>query len=436
MRRSRILIWLGAAVLVSSAVGAAVMKSRMHATVASDGIPLTQVKRGDLPIEVHATAELRANHSAMLAAPPVGGGSLQITQLVATGVSVNKGDVVIAFDPSEQRYKLEQNKSELDQAEQEITKAKADAIVLGAEDKVTLLKARYGVRKAQLEMKKNELVSKIDAEKNQLALDQATRVLAEAEKAIESHKTTGQAAVYLAQEKYNKAKLAMDQAQQNLDKMSVVAPMDGLVSVQKNMNAAGGMFFDGMSLPDFHAGDQVQAGSAIVKVVDPLGMDLVSKVSEREHSNITVGEVVNVVFDALPERSFRGTVKTVSGMSMRSFFDDSGSGGTFDVSIQLAESDARLRSGFSAQVAFVGATQKDVLYVARQAVFLKDGKRIVFVKDGGGYDQREVKIQKETESRAVITGLGAGTMVALIDPTVTHKSSSSGSADTGPGGAL
>jgi len=39
---------------------------------------------------------------------------------------VNKGDVVIEFDPSEQRYKLDQNRSELQQAEQEITKAKAD----------------------------------------------------------------------------------------------------------------------------------------------------------------------------------------------------------------------------------------------------------------------------------------------------------------------
>ena len=65
---------------------------------------------------------------------------------------MKKGDIVIEFDPSEQHYKLEQNRSELLQAEQEITKAKADAAVLAAQDKVALLKARYNVRRAELDV--------------------------------------------------------------------------------------------------------------------------------------------------------------------------------------------------------------------------------------------------------------------------------------------
>jgi len=345
---------------------------------------------------------------------------------------VKKGDLLIEFDPSEQKYKLEQARSELLQAEQEITKAKADAIVLGAEDKVALLKARYGVRKAELEVKKNELLSKIDGEKNTLALDQAKRTLDEAEKALESHKQSGQAAVYLADEKHNKAKLAMDQAQDNLGKMKVTAPIDGLVSIQKNTNAAGGFFFTGMTLPDYHAGDQVQAGSSITQVVDPNGMELTSKVGEQERSNIASGQPVEVRFDALPEETYKGNVKSVGGMSTHQFFD-SGTPGGFDVSIQLAGTDPRFRSGFTAQVVFLGNTQKNVLYVPRQALFLKDGKHIVYVRKASGYEQREVKIQSETESRAAITGLDEGTRIALIDPTAARKSSSSSSASDGLG---
>src|SRR6202012_4416267 len=98
------------------------------------------------------------------------------TRLLAGRLPVKKGDVVIEFDPSEQRYKLEQSRSELMQAEQEITKAKADATVLAAQDKVALLKDQYAVRSAQLDVQKNELLSKIDADKNLLALQQAQRV--------------------------------------------------------------------------------------------------------------------------------------------------------------------------------------------------------------------------------------------------------------------
>lgn len=435
MKRRRTLAWAGMGIILATAMSVIVAAGRARLSATSDEVPLAVVKRGDVDLKVYATGEQRASHAMMLSAPAIGGDALQITHLVRTGEAVKKGDLIIEFDPSEQRYKIEQSRSELLQAEQEITKAKADATVLAAEDKVSLLKDRYAVRSAELDVQKNELVSKIDAQKNVLALQQAKRVLAELEKDIESHKQSGQAATYLAQEKYNKAKLEMDEAQSNLDKMRVTAPMDGVVSIQKNMNASGGFFFTGMTLPDYHPGDQVQPGSAIAQVVDPLGMDLISHVGEQDRDNIRVGEPVQVTFDALPDVQFQGTVKNVGGMSVRQFFE-SNTGGNFDVTIQLARLDPRLRSGFTARIVFLAGVRKDVQYVPRLALFLKDGKRIVYVKNGSGYDQREVKIQSESESRAIIQGLQPGDRVALIDPTAPRKTGGSGSAAGGAGGAL
>ena len=435
MKRSRVFAWAAAAIVVTASVSVVVLGSRARPANANDSIPLATVKRGEIDLQVYSNAELRANHAIMLPAPAVGGDALQIVRLVRTGQLVKQGDVVVEFDPSEQQYKLEQSRSELLQAEQEITKAKADALVLAAQDKVALLKARHNVRRSELDVQKEELVSKIDAQKNTLALEQTRRVLAELEKDIESHRASGQASITLAQEKYNKAKLTMDQAQQNLEKMRVTAPMDGLVSIQKNMSASGGIFFTGMSLPDYHPGDQVQPGSAIAQVVDPLGMDLTSKVSEQDHNNIKAGQAVEVHFDALPGRAIEGRVKTVGGMSMRQFFEAS-TGGTFDVSIQLINPDPRLRSGFTGQVVFLGDRQKNVLYIPRQAVFLKDGKPTVFSMKAGGYEQREIKILSETESRASISGLEEGAQVALIDPTVPRKSTGADSAAGNIGGTL
>jgi HlyD family secretion protein len=431
IRQRRTLLWTVAGIILMTAVGAVVAASRVSLPAKGDEIPLAEVKRGDIDLEVHGTGELRASHSISLMAPSVGGGSLQITRLVKTGELVKKGDVVFEFDPSEQKYKLEQSHSELLQAEQEITKAKADAFVQTAEDKVSLLRDRYKVRKAELDVQKNELVSKIDADKNELALVQAKRVLAETEKDIESHKASGQASTYLAQEKYNKAKLGMDQAQQNLDKMRVTTPMDGMVSIQKNMPQD--FYFTGMSVPDYHEGDQAHPGSAIAQVVDPQGMDLVSKISEQDRSNVQTGQAVEVVFDALPGHVFHGSVKSVGGMQVRQIFSSDQSGG-FDVSIQLGSSDPRLRSGFTAQIVFLGGSKKNVLYLPRQALFMKDGKRIAYVRRGNGYEQREVKIESENESRAAIDGLDEGNRVALVDPTAPRRNSGGSSATANLGG--
>ena len=424
----RMIVCVAAVILlVAGAVMALSGRAATKAALAShDDIPLTQVHRGDVVITVHSTGELSASHTMMLTAPSVGGSALQITRLLPTSTPVKKGEVVIEFDPSEQRYKLEQNRSELLQAEQEIIKANADAAVLAAQDKVAALKARYGVRQAQLDVQKNEISSTIDGKKNDLALLLAQRVQAELEKDMQSHDASGKASIYLAREKYNKAKLLMDEAQQNIEKMSVVAPMDGLVSIQKNQ---GDFSFSGMSIPDFHTGDQANPGAAIVQIVDPLGLEMIAHLNERNANNIKVGQPVLITFDAIPGSTFHAVVKSVGSVSAANIFAGD-AGGAFDVTITMTASDRRLHAGFSAQILFVGDTRHDVLSIPRQAVFLKDGKRIVYVKHGTGYDQQIVTIPGEMESRSIVDGLPEGTQIALIDPTAPQKLSGAPDAAT------
>src|SRR2546421_2895972 len=111
MRKRRAITW-GVIAIVLCAVAATVAAARRTSPVAAGNeIPTTRVRRGDLDMQVHATGELRASHSEMMTAPPIGGGSLEITHLLHTGAPVKKGDLVMAFDPTEQRYKLEQSRS-------------------------------------------------------------------------------------------------------------------------------------------------------------------------------------------------------------------------------------------------------------------------------------------------------------------------------------
>jgi multidrug resistance efflux pump len=398
-----------------------------HSThpVSKDEISLATVRRGDLDLKVFATGELQATHTMMLTAPPVSGGALQITRLLHTGAMVKKGDIVFEFDPSEQEYNLEQNRSELLQAEQEIAKATADAAVQTAEDKVSLLKARFDLRRAELEVQKNELVSTIDAKKNDLALEQAKQALTQLQQDIASHTASGQATILLAQEKKNKAKLAMDQAQHNIERMHVAAPMDGLVSIERNTNALGGIMWQGMSMPDYRAGDQVQPGSAIAQVIDASQMEVTAKVGEQERNNVKAGQSVNVQFDALPGVVFQGVVKTVGGMSFRPFWQ-ANTGGKFDIAINLINKDPQLRPGLTAQITILGDEKKNVLYIPRLALFLHDGKRVVYLKNGSGFKQFAVKIDGENESRAAVEGLNVGEKVALLDPTVPKKNGPNG----------
>lgn len=435
MRRRRAITWAVVAVVLCAVAGVVAAVRKATPATTSIDVPTAIVKRGDLEMKVFATGELKASHTQMLTAPPIGGGALQLTHLVHTGAAVKKGELVMEFDPTEQLYKLDQNRSELLQAEQEITKAKADAAVVAAQDKVALLKARFDVRRAELDVQKNELVSSIDARKNQLALEGAQRVLAELEQDVKSRSLSNQATIQLAQEKRNKAKLAMDQAEDNIKKMRIVSPMDGLVAVDKNADIFGGMMFGGMALPEYREGDQVQPGRTVAQVIDPNGMELVAKVGELERNGIKEGASVDFQLDAFPEMNFHGTVKTVGGSNTRQFWDDD-TASKFEVSITFASTDPRIRPGLTAHVFINGEPQKNVVYAPRQAVFLKDSKRLVYVRNGSNFDPHEVKIHAQNESRAAIEGISAGTEIALVDPTAPRKATSAASpVPSGAGGS-
>src|SRR5579872_4408416 len=122
MGRRRMWRWLLGLCLLAGAVALATAL-RTKLTPAGESIPTTEVKRGNLDVRTYATGELSAQHFDTLIAPPIGGGTLQITHLTPTGTPVKAGDLVIEFGPSEQQYKVEQNESQLQQAEQEIAKA-------------------------------------------------------------------------------------------------------------------------------------------------------------------------------------------------------------------------------------------------------------------------------------------------------------------------
>jgi len=377
-------------------------------------IATTLVRRGSLETKVHTTGELRPARTAMLVAPAVGG-TLKIVKLIKTGTGVKAGDLVIEFDPSEQQHNLEQSRSELEQAEEEITKAKADAAVQAAQDQVALLKARFDMRRAELEVSKNELVSQIDAKKNLLALEEAKRALAQLEEDVKSRAASSQATIAVNEEKRGKALVAMKQAQKNIDDMRVRAPINGLVAVKENREASGGFFFSGMALPEYREGDQLWPGSFMAEILGVEQMEIQAKVTEGDRANLTSGQRAEVQVYSVPGQKFTAKVKTVAGLASRAWWSES-TGKKFDASFTLDRADPRLRPGLTAEITILGDPMKDVLLLPRQALFEKDGKPVAYIKTGSTFEAKEVKIARRTESRVAIEGLKEGTEVALVNP--------------------
>lgn len=379
-------------------------------------IPTTRVQRGTVQTDVYAIGEIRTPHSAMVLAPPVSG-TLQIVRLASTGTMVKAGDVILEFDPSEQEYNLEQSESRLAEAEQQIIKAKADWTVQASQDKVALLKARFAVRRAELDVQRNELLGEIDAKKNILALEAARRSLEQLEKDVKSRELSNKAALAVLEEQRNASRLSMLQAKQSIVDMNVKAPISGLVSLKENRDAMGGMYFPGMTLPEYREGDLVWPGRFIMEVVDVAQLEVAAKVNENDRTNMAPGEFTEIQVPTIPEKKYTGKVKAISGSASRRFW---GSDPTprFDATFEFSQPDARLLLGTNAEVMVRGNALADKLYLPRQCVFEKSGKTIVYLRNGMGFEPREVKVGTRTETQVVVEGVDEGAEVSLLDPTL------------------
>lgn len=426
-----------AAIGVATFVGLRMTRARAAAAAASSEdplVPTTRVTRGPLELSVHATGELRASKSAMLIAPSVGG-TLRILKMLDTGMSVKANDVIAELDPTEQQYALEQAKSELAEAEQQIVKKKADLDVQAADDAVTQLTAKFDVRRAELDnLADKELISANAYAKNQLGLDEAKQRLDQVQADAKTRIETNKAALALVEEKRAKAQLAAERAQQNIDNLVLKAPIDGLVVIRDNRDAAGGFMFSGMTLPAYRAGDNTFAGRPLADVFDLSGMELRIRVGEQDRSNVVAGQEAVVYSDALSGVPLTAKVSAIAGMTSSDFFDVSGPTRLFDVTLKLDNVDPRLRPGTSVQVQLKGKKVDSVLQVPLQAVRLKNGKPSVFVKNGSSFEAKEIKVLYRTETRVGLDGLPEGAIVALVDPVAvsTAASAPKSGASSGP----
>ena len=419
--------WIAAiAVVTLVAAGGAYWKFGTRATAsesqtqAADGpiVPTTRVVRGSIALDVNVTGELRAARSVMLPAPSVGG-TLRILKMVQTGAPVKTGDILVELDPSDQEFALEQARSQLEEAEQTIVKRKADLQVQAAEQEVALLTARFDVRRAELDARVDQdLISTNDFARRQLALEQAKQQLTRLETEAKTRRETDRVALSLVEEGKAKATLAMERAKLNIESLVIKSPIDGLVVVRQNFDAAGGMFFSGMTLPEIRAGDNTFAGRALLDVYDLAGMQLKVKVNELARANVAVGQAAEVISDGFPGAVFKATVSTVAGSVVTSeWWDVSGPSRQFDASLTLEKTDPGLRPGTTVRAVLRGKQIDGVLQVPLQAVRQKNGQPIVFVQTPAGFETRNVKVVYRTESRAGLEGVDEGTVVALVDPT-------------------
>ncbi len=221
-------------------------------------------------------------------------------------------------------------------------------------------KARLAISKAQFE--KNTLVY----QRNKSLWEQKAISDSDYENALSAY-TVSKAEVEAAEFNVKSSEASLKEAQENLVKTTIYAPMSGTVS---KLN---------VELGERVVGTAQMAGTEIMRIADLNRMEVKVDVNENDIVRVKLGDVAEIEVDAYIDRTFKGIVTEIANSA-------SITGGsadqvtTFDVKILVLEesyadltSDNRkpFRPGMSASVDIITKEINNALSVPIQAVTIR-----------------------------------------------------------------
>lgn len=401
------MLW-AVAFLAIVAITALAIRSRTSTTknqTSSETAQTVIVMRKDFVHTVRVHGIVEAVESRGISAPRLAGqnlGSLVITKLIKNGSVVRKGDVLVEFDREAQTKNILDKKAEYLDLVDQIKKKQADQATARAADETELKQAEDAEKTAELEMKKNEIISQIDAEKNQQNLEQARATVKQLRETFNLKRQAAAAELKILEIQRDRAETAMQWASGNTEKMVVRAGNDG-VAVINSMWKSG-------NISDVQEGDEVRPGFPFLQLVNPSHMQVRARVNQADIGEMHEGQAVHIGLDAYPELSFRGKIEYIGAVAQGSAFSQMVR--TFNVVFSIEGTDPKLLPDLSAAVDVELERQSNVLVAPRDAVMAENGHHYVRVKSGATSDKREVQVgDANDQEQVILSGIEPGTVL-------------------------
>jgi HlyD family secretion protein len=376
-------------------------------------LPTAAVTKGEFVDALEIRGEIRPLKSIVLAAP-MQSGELQILKLAKNGAVVKPGDVVVQFDSTTLRRTMQEKQSELKQADAEIEQAAAQARITTEQNATELMRAKYNIERAKLDVNRGDTVSRIDQENAKLSLGDAEQKLKELEAKITSDMVAIEADLSNKRRKREKALFDLQRAERGLQNLELKAPTGGMVNILPNYRSGGPW---GGGEVEFRQGDRAWPGASILELPDLSSVHLEARLDESDRGRLSTGKDATIRIEAVPGREFKARIEHISVLARADFSSGWPPTRNFDLGLVLLEVDPKIRPGMTAIARIATDRVADVILVPSEAVFQRDGHPIVYRLDGTEFEERRIEVARRGREQAIVTsGVAPGDRVATRRP--------------------
>ena len=271
-----------------------------------------------------------------------------------TRLAVNEGDRVTAgqfllqIDPESLQSAVDRGEASFKASQS--TQEQAKVVVATAE--VTLTQAQDNLERQQ-ELWELRLISREVFE--QAVTDVRLR---------ETELQAREVEVATAAQRIQQERAMLDSARYDLDQVTIVAPMDGIVT-RRNIE-------EGETVV---VGTMNNAGTVLMTIADFSILEAEVEVDETDIPAVRFGQEAEITIDALPDRTYRGRVTEIGNSPIQEA--GQGSGGTtqatnFKVVVTLDDNVPEVRPGFTCTADITTATRTATLAVPIQATTVRE----------------------------------------------------------------
>ena len=404
-RSRRIRFW-GMLLLVLLAMGGASAGVYRFRQIQSAVIlPVAPARQGDFLVIIRCRGEVKAGRSVQVYTPMVP--NLRIAWMSPPGEKVEKGSAIVKFDSSSAEQQLQQKEAQLRQSQATLDQAVAQSKITAEQDQSDLADAKFTLERAQLEVSKQEIVSRIAGEESKVDLGVAEQKLKVQDATVNLHAASDRSKIGSATRLRDQAAADVDLTKSRIAQMEIKAPIPGYLVFAPNYSQGW------MNAKPFKVGDNVFAGMGLAEMPDLDTLQLDGKVEETDRGRIAVGNEVRVRVDSLPELTMPAKIGQISLLAEAT--NEFPPTRNFRAYAPIAHPDPRLRPGMNGGMDIIINRIPNAISIPAKALFTRAGKPIVYLANDGHYRAVEVQVQARNPDELAITGIAAGSMVALVD---------------------
>ncbi len=385
-------------------------------------VATAEIQPGRFVRDVVAAGTLEAVRTTPIVVPADVEREQRVAVLARDGARLAAGDLVVQFDPYEAQRESADGRSDLASALARMEKAESEGGRNARNYTLDREVAQDGLDRAEtFQITDETLFSRHAIIESRLDRELLTRRLDVAGQKIDTSARLSRTERALGEIAAGKARFTVSTADKGLRELRILTPHAGLLVLTRNWRGE-----------TTFVGDSLWPGEKIAEIPDLTELEAKVLVLEADAVGLKAGLAAELSIDGRPGAAIPARVSRVEPLAKPR--DRQSPVKYFEAALALQKTDPSfMRPGQRVRARILLEQADGVIAIPRGALFEKDGVRVVYRRGPTGFTRVPVTVGRNSISRVVIeSGLAAGDVVALRDPSATREAPGAGAARSAP----